>query len=88
MAEVKFRQMFDRNGNPFPQHYVIIDDQHVGYVETINWGLALIKRLPEDQVELIKKGIEGQLNGSSGSVAQPPESVSKEEDEDEYEEFA
>ena len=88
MSKIEFREMFDRNGGIFPQRYILVDGKSVGYVETVNWGIALIKRLPEDQVEMIKKGIEEQLNGSSGSVAQPPESVSKEEDEDEYEEFA
>ena len=86
MFEVKFRDMFDRNGNKFPQMYVIVNGEHVGYVETLNWGLALIKRIPEDQVEMIKKGIAEQLNGSTKNVAIPPPPVELEDEDDE--EFA
>lgn len=88
MATVEFRPMIDRNGNPFPQQYIVLNGKSVGYVETVTWGVALLKHLPEDQVELIKKGIEEQLNGSSKTVAHPPELNNQEEDEDEYEEFA
>lgn len=86
MFEVKFRDMFDRNGNKFAQMYVIVNGEHVGYVETLNWGLALIKRIPEDQVEMIKKGIAEQLNGSTKNVAIPPQPVELEDEDDE--EFA
>lgn len=86
MTNVKFRDMFDRNGNKFPQMYIILNDEHVGYVETINWGVALIKRLSNDQVEMIKKGIAEQLDGSAKNVAIPPQPVELEEEDDE--EFA
>lgn len=78
--------MFDRNGNKFPQMRVIVNGEHVGYVETLNWGVALIKRLSEDQVEMIKKGVAEQLNGSTKNVAIPPQALQPEEEDDE--EFA
>ena len=66
--------------------HVVLNNDHVGYVETINWGVTLIKRLPNDQVEMIKKGIAEQLDGSAKNVAIPPQPVKLEDEDDE--EFA
>ena len=66
--------------------HVVLNNDHVGYVETINWGVTLIKRLSNDQVEMIKKGIAEQLDGSAKNVAIPPQPVELEDEDDE--EFA
>lgn len=86
MAELKFTDIFDRNGNKCSMLHVVLNNDHVGYVETINWGVTLIKRLSNDQVEMIKKGIAEQLNGSTKNVAIPPPPVELEDEDDE--EFA
>ena len=86
MSELKFTDIFDRNGNKCSMLHVVLNNDHVGYVETINWGVTLIKRLSNDQVEMIKKGIAEQLDGSAKNVAMPPQPVKLEDEDDE--EFA